>query len=250
MTHEAAQYSVSGKKALVIGGTGGVGGEISAILAGGGARLVVHGPDPSKLESLSKGLSVGGRAIETLAYRFPGLGLGPFMEKVSAFLPVDILVVGFGPFLRAALASTPPSAWEEMALLNLALPGALVSACLPGMAASSYGRILLFGGSRTEQPRAALTNTAYAAAKTGLGVIARTIAKEYAASGVSCTVICPGSADSAPVSAAAAEIRRDTAGSRLGQDPRSLADWALRLVLDRDATFNGAVITADRGFLA
>jgi NAD(P)-dependent dehydrogenase (short-subunit alcohol dehydrogenase family) len=88
-----------------------------------------------------------------------------------------------------------PSEWKRITELNLSLPGMLVSRYLGTMMEKSFGRIVLFGGSATDTIRGYRKTSVYAAAKTALGVIARSVAKQYARYNISCNVICPGYVD-------------------------------------------------------
>ena len=65
-------------------------------------------------------------------------GLGRLVEALPSLGRVDILAVAFGPFLRRCLAETGVADWERIALLDLALPGALASALLPAMAGRGW----------------------------------------------------------------------------------------------------------------
>jgi 3-oxoacyl-[acyl-carrier protein] reductase len=245
MSDARRQYSVHSKRALVIGGTGGVGREISRILAESGADLVIHGKDGKRTEDLA--VSLGARPFP---FPIEAGGVSSFLDALSPLLPLDILVVAFGPFLQRRIHETNAEEWTSMSVLCLALPGALVAACLPAMASTGYGRILLFGGNRTESIRGVPGMTAYAAAKTGLGVIAKSVARGYAGSGVSCTVVCPGLVDTEYLD----EERRSAWAALMPsgrlQDPAELAEKALALALDGEMAFNGAIVTADSGFLA
>jgi NAD(P)-dependent dehydrogenase (short-subunit alcohol dehydrogenase family) len=245
MSDARRQYSVRSKRALVIGGTGGIGREISRILAESGADLVIHGKDENKAEKLAA--SLGARPFP---FRIEADGVPSFLDAISPLLPLDILVVAFGPFLERRIHETSAGEWTAMSAFCLALPGALVSACLPAMASSGYGRILLFGGNRTESIRSVPGMTAYAAAKTALGVIAKSVARGYAGSGVSCTVVCPGLVDTEYLD----EERRIAWAALMPsgrlQDPAELAEKALALALDEDMAFNGSIVAADSGFLA
>ena len=110
-------------------------------------------------------------------------------------LDFDIFVCAFGPFLQKPLDATEIDEWDRIVHLNLAFPGALASALLPGMISRGWGRLVFFGGTGTDVIKSSRTNAAYAAAKTGLGVLAKSIAVEYAHRNVAAFVVCPGLVD-------------------------------------------------------
>jgi len=237
----------SGRRALVLGGSGGIGRAVSLALARRGAALVVQGGSSrERLDAVLADARAAGspeaagflQAIERPADildRLPGLGR------------IDILAAAFGPFVQKSLADTSAADWERLALLDLALPGALCSALLPAMAARSYGRILLFGGSRTDAIRAYSSNAAYAAAKTGLSVLAKSLAAEGARANVACLLVCPGLVDTEYHSASARErFRAQAPGGRL-IEPAEIAESALALLAADPCPASGAVLNLDAG---
>jgi len=250
MSDSSPQYSpvsarsvVASRRALVGGGTGGIGWEASRFLAEAGADLVIHGKSASKTEARAASLGA-----LSLPFEIDPRDPAPFIRALEPALPADILVVAFGPLVRSPLHETSPAEWASAAASCLALPGAIVSSCLPRMIERGFGRILLFGGNRTDVVRGVPGMTAYAAAKTGVGVIAKSVAKGYGRSGISCVAICPGLVETEYLSETdRAEWAALSPSGRL-QDARSVAAKALELALD--GSFNGSVIAMDEGFLA
>lgn len=133
-----------------------------------------------------------------------------------------------------------------MAMKNLAFPGALVSAVLPHMIASRWGRILLFGGTRTDTIRGFATNAAYAAAKTALSTLAKSVAMAYASSGITCNVICPGFVDSPKVDSVAKQALAAKTPDGILISPADIAELAMMLL--KNGLYNGTVVTADKGW--
>ncbi len=157
-------------------------------------------------------------------------------------LKADILVCAFGPFLRSPLDRMSRDQWRRMCELNLALPGYLVTAVLPGMVRRGYGRIVLFGGTGTDLPRGYRTVAAYSAAKLGLTVIARSVAESYAGANVTCNVVVPGFVDTEYLTEAE---RRTYAGLSRGEklvDPGAVARWVAEIVVSDDGVPNGAIL--------
>ncbi|MFW6328967.1 MAG: SDR family NAD(P)-dependent oxidoreductase, partial [Alkalispirochaetaceae bacterium] len=146
-----------------------------------------------------------------------------------------------------SLAETTAADWRRMVDLNLILPGSLVSLLAPVMAANGWGRIVLFGGTRTEQIRGFRTIAAYSAAKTGVGSLVRSAAMEFGDRGVAINAVAPGYVQTEYLSAV--EIRRLAMKSpdKTLIPPSSLAQFVLNLILQRSTIVNGAVIPADKG---
>lgn len=172
----------AGKKALVVGGTSGVGHSLSMALDREGAVVTAIGRSATDVSGAS------GIAFQGLDLEFPESR----QHALELARGVDILCIVWGPFEQKPLHETTPEDWNRLVTANLTFPGSLVSAALPGMRASGWGRILLFGGTRTDEVRGFLTNAAYASAKTGLSSIARSVTLAYAGEGISCNVLCPG----------------------------------------------------------
>jgi 3-oxoacyl-[acyl-carrier protein] reductase len=241
--------SLSGRRALVVGGSGGIGREISLELGSRGASLVVHGGSSrERLDSCLGALRGRGVAAEGFLMDLEAPGGA---ERLIATLPslgrIDILAVAFGPFLRKSLAETGVADWERTALLDLALPGALASALLPAMAGRGWGRMLLFGGTRTDAIRAYSSNAAYAAAKTGLAVLAKSLAVEGASSGVGCVLVCPGFVDTEYLRESEREaLGKRAPGGRL-LDPAKVASAAIGLIAADPCIASGSVVTLDGG---
>jgi len=236
-----------GRRALVVGGSGGLGRAACAALARRGAALVVQGGSSrERLEAaLAEARAAGAPEAQGFLQRIerPADILG----RLGSLGRIDVLAVAFGPFLQAPLADTAAADWERLALLNLALPGALCSALLPAMAARGWGRILLFGGTRTDAIRSYRTNAAYAAAKTGLGVLAKSLAVEGAASNVACLVACPGLVDTEYLGEDRREALRALApGGRL-LAPVWVAEAAVGLLSADPCAASGAVLSLDGG---
>lgn len=233
-----------------MGGTGGIGKAVSLELGARSAHVIVHGGSSAqRLESTLRELKELGAEAEGFLL---GLGAGrssleALVEALTGLGRIDILVVAFGPFVRKSLAATTTAEWVDLALLDLALPGALCSALMPAMASRGWGRILLFGGSRTDGIRAYSSNAAYAAAKTGLAVLAKSLAVEGAARGVACILACPGFVDTEYLSPSQrVALRAKAPGGELSR-PEDIASLAVGLLAAEPCLASGAVMSLDGG---
>jgi 3-oxoacyl-[acyl-carrier protein] reductase len=238
--------SFSGRRALVVGGSGGIGSAVSLALARRGASVLIHGRSLDKIDAILATIRASGGSAEGFADEI--LAPARFVESIAGFGTFDIVVVSFGPFVRKSLAATSIADWERMALLDLALPGALASHFLPSMLERGFGRFLFFGGSRTDAIRAYRSNAAYAAAKTGLGVLVKSIAAEGAERDVAALLVCPGIVDTEYLGAQArAEAESMAPRGRL-LDPATIAATALGLLEGRPCAASGAIVSLDSGF--
>lgn len=164
----------------------------------------------------------------------------------SALKKSEILCICYGPFLQKKIAQTSAQEWLWTAKLNLALPGILAGYAARFMKRRDFGRILFFGGTRTNQVNGFKTNAAYAAAKTGIASLAKSFALEFAESGISTAAIFPGFVQTEYVSAK----KRAEYEKLLGGKKMICADEIARaaLFLLSDSNLNGTLLEMDGGW--
>jgi NAD(P)-dependent dehydrogenase (short-subunit alcohol dehydrogenase family) len=238
----------AGKHALVIGGTGGIGREVALGLASRGASLTIHGGhSEEKLETI---LEEARRSVPAAGFLYPAAGnpvdaadaAAVILEKTGK--KPDILVCAWGPFKKLALQETNASDWYFLIENNLILPGILISELLCDMINKKRGRILLFGGTNTSEIRGFSTTAAYSAAKTALGVLAKSVAKSAGSAGITCNVVCPGLTDTEYTSREDQEFNRKKSGGKV-LGPLEIARVAFEIL--ENPALNGAVIPVDGG---
>ncbi|MGB4571217.1 MAG: SDR family NAD(P)-dependent oxidoreductase [Rectinemataceae bacterium] len=236
----------AGRSALVVGGSGGIGAHVAMQLAARGAIPVIQGRDPGRVAAAVARIEAAGGQAKPLA-----LELNSARDLIDALdepLRFDILVVAFGPFVQKSLADTSPEEWERLAVLDLALPGAMASALLPGMLARGWGRMLFFGGTRTDGIRAYRSNAAYAAAKTGVSVLVKSLAAEGGDRNVAAIAVCPGLVGTEYVSPGVRDALSASApGGRL-LAPGEIARISLDLLDADPCSASGALVSLDAGF--
>jgi 3-oxoacyl-[acyl-carrier protein] reductase len=237
----------AGKQALVIGGSGGLGAALAIKLGEQGARVMVHGgSSQERLERTLDAIRNAGAEGEGFLYQIedPLKAAADILERSPA---PDILVCAWGPFKRADLGECTPADWQWLVQSNLIFPGALVSSVLPGMITRKWGRILLFGGSNTDTIRGFTTTAPYSAAKTGLGVLAKSAARSAGASGVTCNVICPGLTDTEYTDTPVKVYNKERSPGGQALEPGEIASFALNIL--QNPRINGAIIPVDDGLV-
>jgi 3-hydroxybutyrate dehydrogenase len=181
--------------ALITGSTQGIGLAVARKLAAAGLRVIIHG-----IESVSDGERLAGEIGEK---RFVGyiradlsnsdeaLELIERAEKL--FGGVDILVNNAGIQHVAPIEEFTLAKWDKVLSINLTAPFLLMKACLGGMRARGWGRIINVAS--VHGLIGSANKSAYLAAKHGLVGLTKGVALEMATSGVTANCICPGFTD-------------------------------------------------------
>jgi NAD(P)-dependent dehydrogenase (short-subunit alcohol dehydrogenase family) len=188
-----SSQGLSGKHALVTGGSRGIGAAVAEMLLAHGARVtsVSRTGEPPK-ESVTSGsrdtlhhLSADVTDPESLKKTFDS-ARGRFGE-------IAILVNNAGQAASAPFLKTDPALWRKMMAVNLDGTFHCTQAALAGMLAAGWGRIINIAST------AGLTGygyvTAYCAAKHGVVGLTRALAVEVATKGVTVNAVCPGFTD-------------------------------------------------------
>ena len=164
----------------------------------------------------------------------------------SALRESEILCVCYGPFLQKKISETSACEWIWTTRLNLALPGILAGYAARFMEKRGFGRILFFGGTRTNQINGFKTNAAYAAAKTGIASLTKSFALEFGEHGIYTAAIFPGFVKTEYISAK----KRAEYEKILGGKKMICADEVARaaLFLLSDPNLNGTLLEMNGGW--
>lgn len=116
-----------------------------------------------------------------------------FIRKAEAqYGRIDILINNFGPMLEKSWEKLDAENWDYMWRGNLGSAFFCLQAALPGMRERKWGRIVNLGFSRVEQLVAFRKIVPYAAAKTGLLILTRSVAASVASDGITVNMVSPG----------------------------------------------------------
>ena len=233
-------------RALIIGGSGGIGRAITYSLAAQGASVICHGGnDRARLDRIVEYVrQQGGKARGLFV---PLRRASDILAHLDDVGDPSIVVVALGPIVYAALEHTDEEQWSLMVELNLLLSGLLISRYLPAMVKRGWGRIVLFGGPYADQSRGFSKIAAYSAAKTGLVSLCKSAARQTKGQNVSVNLIAPGFVDTEYLSSEerAYAVRRSPRGALI--PPERIARVVNHLILAEEPDMNGAIITIDQG---
>ena len=113
-------------------------------------------------------------------------------ETLTVFSRVDVLVNNVGPFLVKSVFDTEIDEWRRTLDGNLSSAFYCTKYALATMRAQKSGHIINLGSLNVETTRGAPTTAAYNAAKTGLVVLTKSVARSEARYGIRCNLVNPG----------------------------------------------------------
>jgi NAD(P)-dependent dehydrogenase (short-subunit alcohol dehydrogenase family) len=241
--------------ALVTGSTSGIGLACAEELGRRGARVVVNGRSGERCETAAAALRSAG--IEALAVAADVANPDEARRLVEAAAArwgrLDVLVNNAGRPSVAPTAELPPAEWDAVIRLNLSAPFYCAQAAAPHL--FERGGVVVNIGSVMSRVGAPM-RAAYAASKTGLDGLTRTLAVEWASRGVRAVTVCPGYTRTALVEEAQrrggfddAAIGRRTPLGRLAEPPE-VARVVAFLASDDAAYITGESVMVDGGWVA
>jgi uncharacterized protein len=169
-------------KALVTGGSSGIGAAIAERLAAAGCRLVVLGRDSDRLDALAR--RTGARALVADLSSADGLS-----RAADAVADVDLLVNSAGRGWAGDLAAMAEPDIDALVALNLLAPLRLARAALPGMRERGRGHLVFVSSIAAVGVGG---EAVYAATKAGLRAFATSVRHEVAGEGIGVTTLLPG----------------------------------------------------------
>jgi len=247
-------FDLSGRVALVTGGSKGLGKAMSRGFAEAGANVIICSRHEDELKKaaaeIKDGLNVRVEyKVVDMHDRKQVADLADWALKTLG--RVDVLVNNAGSNQPQSLVDTTDSSWDHILELNITSCMLLSRALAPQMIARKWGRII-----HLSSVMAMASNSGrgcYSATKAALIGMARAHALELGPHGVTVNCIAPGPiATDLPMSILSDEQKKKfsdrTAVKRWGQ-PIDMVGPAMLLATDAGAYITGNVITADGGML-
>lgn len=255
MQNPLDRFAVPGKRALVTGGSKGIGAEAALVLAQAGADVAIVGRDRAGLQATADQIAAAGRrciVIEADMRTAEG-PLHAAEAALAAFGAVDILVNNAGIARVAPILESPLADWEETIAVNLRAPYLLAQALAPKMIAQGTGKII--NVSSQAGVVALEGHAAYAASKGGLNILTKVMALEWGAHNIQVNAVAP-TVILTPMGtrvwgdpAKAAPMLAKIPLRRFGQ-PVEVADLILFLASPASDLITGETILIDGGYTA
>ncbi|MBM3127696.1 MAG: SDR family oxidoreductase [Chloroflexi bacterium] len=168
-------------------------------------------------------------------------------ETLTMFGQIDVLVNNAGPFLVKSVLDTEIDEWRRTLDGNLSSAFYCIKYVLPSMRAHKRGNIVNLGSLNVETVRGAPTTAAYNAAKSGVVVLTKSVARSEARYGIRCNIVNPGFVETyATTDADRRELPSLVPLGSLGA-PNDIAEMIAFLVSDKARYVTGAVVNVHGG---
>jgi len=247
-------FDLSGKTAVVTGGSRGIGLMIARGLLTAGARVYISSRKAGACAAAAAELSAHGEAIAVPADLSSEAECLRLAEEIGQReQALNVLVNNAGATWGAPLEEFPAAAWDKVVDLNLKAPFFLTRAFLPLLEAGGThedpARVINIGsidGLRVPP----LPTYAYSASKAGLHHMTRVLARELGPRGITVNAVAPGPFESKMMAAtlrAYGGAIADAAPLRRIGRPDDMAGVAVYLASRAGAYVTGAVIPVDGG---
>jgi gluconate 5-dehydrogenase len=255
-TMSKLSFDLTGKVALVTGGTHGIGMAVAKGLAQQGAEICVNDIDDVKLEACKEEYKKDGVEVYTLSFNVTSeedvdRGISQIEKEVG---PVDILVNNAGIIKRVPILEMDIEDFKQVIEVDLISPLIVSKRVVPSMIERRAGKIINMCSMMSIYGRQNVS--AYASAKGGLKLLTQNMCCEWAKYNLNINGIGPGyiaTAQTAPIRIDGHPfndlVMTRTPAGRWGE-PEDLAGAAVLLASDAGQFINGQVIYVDGGILA
>ncbi len=249
-------FDLSGKVALITGGTHGIGMAIGKVLGKAGAKICVNDLSGDKLDSCREEYKKEG--IDVFALKFDvtneadvDRGITEIEKEVGE---IDILVNNAGIIKRIPILDMPVEDYKQVIDVDLVAPLIVAKRVAPKMIAKRSGKIINMCSMMSVYGRNSVS--AYASAKGGLKLLTANMCCEWAKYNLQINGIGPGyiaTAQTAPIREGNHPfndlVMTRTPAGRWGE-PRDVGNAALFLASEASNFVNGHVLYVDGGILA
>lgn len=240
-------FSLAGKKALITGATGGIGGAIAKAYASAGAELVISGSRQEKLDAFASEL--GGNATGIACDLTNLATVEELIKKAEEKMGgIDILVLNAGLTRDNITMRMKDEEWQQVIDVNLTANFKLARASMKGMLKARKGRMIFITSVVGHSGNPGQAN--YCATKAGLTGMAKSLAHELSSRNITVNCIAPGFIATPMTDALTDEQKAKINGNiplgRMGS-PEDIAAGALYLASDEAAYVTGQTLHINGG---
>ena len=206
------------RAALVTGGGSGIGRAAAIRLAADGLAVAVAGRDGGKLaETVAAIEAAGGRGCAVEMDVTDAASVRRGVEQATAAVGGPLVVVNnAGIAASRKFADLTLEDWDRSMAVNATGAFLVTQACLPAMLAAKWGRVVMVGSTVSVQGAPYVAH--YVASKHAVLGLARALALEFAAKGITANCVCPGYVDTEMTARSVENIARTT--GRTPEDAR------------------------------
>jgi gluconate 5-dehydrogenase len=248
-------FNLSGRTALITGSSRGIGLAIARGLGAAGARLVLNGRDPGRLDAAMRALAADGLAVDAVPFDVTDeaavdAGVDRIETEIAA---IDILVNNAGMQLRRPLHEFALADWRRLMDTNVTSAFLVGRAVASRMLPRGAGKIINVCSVQSELARP--TIAPYTATKGALKQLTRGMCADWAPHGICVNAIGPGYFATELNAALQADpefnvwVRRRTPAGRWGELDE-LAGVAVFLAAPASDFVHGQIIYVDGGITA
>jgi len=249
-------FDLSGKVALVTGGTQGIGMAIGMVLAKAGAKVSVNGRNEEKLKSCREAFRKEGYDVFTIKFSITDekdvdRGITDIEKSIG---DIDILVNNAGIIKRIPILDMALEDYKEIIDIDLIAPLIMAKRVVPKMIEKRSGKIINICSMMSEYGRK--TVSAYASAKGGLKLLTKNMCVEWAKYNIQVNGLGPGYIATEMTGALREKghpfndlVMSRTPAGKWGT-PEDVANAALFLASKASDFVNGHILYVDGGILA
>ncbi len=250
-------FDLSGKVALVTGGSRGIGEMIAEGFVANGVRTYISSRKAEACDATAERLSEQGECVSIPADLSTNQGISALADEIKARESrLDILVNNAGATWGASIEKFPESGWDKIMDINVKGPFFLTQALLPLLEMSAKpedpARIINVGsidGINVNK----LGTYSYGPSKAAIHHLTRTFASHLADRNITANAIAPGpfpSKMTAGIAQAMGDKIRENVPLKRWGEPEDMAGIAIFLSSKASAYVSGAVIPVDGGIVA